>query len=520
MDKLESGALPKAVRAERRRQLQQIRQQELAYLRSLHDGTAANGSERPLEGFEAVAPPSHLVPLDTLKKIDEIEARMDQRWVDVNAKTRPAAATPSATLPAALQEAVAAVETASSQRARNLQTARIPPPAATQPVESSSLTTPWKSLQGPARDAGHEEITPPRPLADLMGDPVLTAAASDFAGGRTDEARQGLLVALRASPQRSAKVLCWLLALIETYRTSGNRAEFDGAVLEYFDYWDGATPTWHDWTASADEQIAPGSTNAHHAPVELFAPSVLDQMSVWRCPALLDAAAAHALIAHWQSVKQCAVDWYALNAIDATAAQQLSAALGPDMPAPAHVLFFDTPTLLSVLQQATPQGEAQCPRSLWHLRLAMLQLMHMRDAFDQAVSDYCMTFIEPAPIWQAGQARFDGDAGAWANHSGLQGAGPKQPHQPVLQLQGQLVGAQALGLPAKPGGSPGSVLPIACRRLVRMDPDSTGALVNWVSRAQAQSIEVCFKGVSLLVAAYWHHRGLHANAQVELRDGR
>jgi hypothetical protein len=243
----------------------------------------------------------------------------------------------------------------------------------------------------------------------------------------------------------------------------------------------------------------------------------MDQVAVWRCPSILSRDAAGDLEAHWRSSRHCALDWTSLSSIDSEAAADLSTLFNAADQGPTQLVFFDTPNLLYVLEQATPQGQAKIARSLWELRFCFLKLMHMRAAFDAATADFCLTYIENAPEWQPGRARFDSDAVA-VPFAAL--AGDAGVSETPWRLQGEVLGAHRIELPEPDLGSHQKIITIACATLVRMDDAATAQLVQWVRTAVKRGAQVHFADVSILVAAAWETAGLNAHAQIYPRDQR
>jgi ABC-type transporter Mla MlaB component len=211
------------------------------------------------------------------------------------------------------------------------------------------------------------------------------------------------------------------------------------------------------------------------------------------------------------------VDWTSLSSVGADAAAGLSAFFNAADAGPSQLVFFDTPNLLYVLEQATPQGQAQVERSLWDLRFCMLALMHMEVAFNAAAADFSLTYIENAPVWRPGSARFDGDALANVAPSSLTTSAPSDT---PWRLHGNVLGANGLGLPKHPLEPLPERVTIACASLVRMDEGAISQLLQWVRRAKERKVEVHFTNVSLLVATAWAAVDLEAYARISLRDAR
>jgi hypothetical protein len=350
----------------------------------------------------------------------------------------------------------------------------------------------------------------PAPKMQAQTDSVLLSAAALFARGETDLAAQHLLRAVRANGADKTHTLRWLLGLLEIYRATGNQAQFDWSVLEYFDYWDGSTPHWRN-TIAAAEPIQKRKADETGA----FTASEMNLANIWRCPSTLDRGAGRQLCDFWLANRHCAIDWTSLSVIDPDAASDLASFFTSTNQGPTQLVFFDTPNLLYVLEHATPQGQAQVPRSLWSLRLCLLGQMHMQAAFNAAVADYCLTYIESAPDWRPGQARFDGDA---TSNPTPKEWGDADVQTTPWRLHGHVLGERALSLPDWPLPGVQQAITITCKGLVRMDDAAVKQLLEWARQAKAQNFAVHFTDVSLLVGALWTAAGLEMYASVSVRE--
>ncbi len=508
----EAGQVSTAVRAEWMGQVHQVRKQEFAYLRSViqRDGDAASG--RTLAGVPVRASTAGKVRGDTLKKIDEIEAQLDMLWMASRAKSNNAefqrhnhAAGTSLLLETSTH--FSSLEISRRVSTQSMHHAEMP--------SAVLLVSLADSLAGDSlAPAAHTEARPvSAPTSDHPAQPssdtALSTASTLFASADYDRATQHLLRALRDKSKRAVQVQR-LLALLEIYRATGNQGQFDWSVLEYFDYWDGCTP---QWTTSQGLRTRTDKVSADTPATNTqFALSGLEDARVWRCPSVLSLGAVRKLRAHWLANRHCGVDWTSLSTLDADASAALLACLTQAQGAPVQLVFVDTPNLLYVLEQATPQGQPHVARSLWELRFCLLELMQMRAAFDAAATDFCLTYLEPAPVWRGSPIHFIGDARVPA---------PVSANDPVdtpWRLHGHILGEKGLGLPALPAHPALKRVNIACATLVRMDAGAIAQLLQWTRKAMAQKTEVHLQDVGVLVGAAWIAAGIDAFAQLHLRE--
>ena len=502
-------ALTHASRSEWMRQVHLVRKQEFAYLRGVQKRNSGEITEPTLAGLTARLPSEGKVRGDTLKKIDEIEAQLDLLWVASHSKRVDSPLVGST----GLSDAGSPTQFSSTYLAT--------PGVLTQMMHHSELPASVllvKSLE----DLSENSITIPVQAAANTGaaskgltlsgsgteplDETLTKAAQFFAQKNYELAAQHLVRSLRDNDLQPGQALRRLLALLDIYRATGNQAQFDWSVLEYFDFWDGRTPQWQQPSYVARE-VTEKRQNA-------FASQRPDKSNqsfgahLWRCPGVLTQDAASDLQMHWSQGGHCTIDWTSLTTIDAGAAALVTSVFNSEQGSPEQLTFMDTPNLLYVLEQATPIGASEVDRHLWLLRFCMLGLMGMRAAFDSACTDFCLTYIETAPVWRPGTVQFIGDTQSTAP------VAPSTTGNSPWQLQGHVTGETGLGLPEPASGS----VDVDCSTLVRMDAAATALLLDWLRQTASRGIEVQFNHVGVLLGAAWNAAGVEVFAHVQLRD--
>jgi len=498
-------ALAQAARIEWMRQVNLVRKQEFAYLRSVQKRQAGEVAEPTLAGLPAQSPRAGKVRGDTLKKIDEIEAQLDLLWVSSRNKRADSIFAADAGANTQFSSSLLASPGVLTQMMHHSEM-----PASVllvQSMEDHAAMSAFAAASGDLFERGAVTLAPKfNPSGTDHQDEVFAKAAALFADGEFELAAQHLARSLRGKEIQSGHALRRLLALLDIYRATGNQAQFDWSVLEYFDFWEGRTPQWQN--ASTVER-APNAVRKNMPASKR--PEKAGQSHItrfWRCPSVLNRVAVEELQAHWSQGGNCTIDWTSLSTIEIDAATELISVFKKEHEVPEQLIFIDTPNLLYVLEHATPIGSSEVNRNFWQLRFSMLALMGMRAAFDAACTDFCLTYIEPAPVWHPCTIQFIGDAMASA---------------PVVlsptgnspwYLHGNVVAETGLGL-AEP--TPGPVN-VDCATLVRMDTTATALLLQWLRQASARGAQVHFKDVSLLVGAAWNAAGVEAFAQVHLRD--
>ena len=503
-----ADVLTQSARTEWMRQVNHVRKQEFAYLRSVQKRQAGEVSEPTLAGLPTRAQRTGTVRGDTLKKIDEIEAQLDSLWVSSRGKPSDSNFGASALVAGANTEFSTSVLAAPGVLTQMMHHSEMPASALlVQSLDAHAAKSALAATSGELSERAAIRFAPRGATTGAeLPDEVLAKAAELFAQAQYELAEQHLTRSLRGNEMRSEHALRRLLALLDIYRATGNQAQFDWSVLEYFDFWDGHTPQWRRHSSTKAEAFA--SRDTLEIPKRLEKPNQPTGTRFWRCPSVLNRVVAQELQTHWSQGGNCTIDWTSLSTIEADAAVQLTAVFKAEQASPAQLMFIDTPNLLYVLEQATPIGSPKINRHLWQLRFCLLALMGMRAAFDAACTDFCLTYIEPAPLWRPSTVHFIGDALATTPVM------PEPPGNSPWYLHGHVLGETGLGL-AEPTPGP---LQVDCATLVRMDTSATALLLRWLRKAAARSSEVHFNDVGLLLGAAWHAAGVEALAHVHLRD--
>lgn len=465
-DPASSGIDKQALREviERKRHHDLVRQREFDHLRQLRRrnlNPAVEPAHEPASHFEtsilaSVGERESGERETTLRKIDEIEARLSRQWW----RQGPATPSPQATLPPLPDTTLPAARDNSPFAAtQGVASTLPPPPAASHPPRATPRPGP---------------IPPRKPAAvsNPLADPALQEAALGFVNDDLPRAEAILLAALRA-PAMSPSALdgLWLGGLLDLYRHSGQTAE----------------------AAQARQAFAARSPRP-----------------AWRAPARLDPAA----LAQLEQAVGTApapiwLDWQTLRAIAPEALAPLARQLAHWCATPLHLRWRGQARLTQALRTLTPPGEQQAGPAAWQARLDVLRLLGLRDEFELVALEYCTTFARTPPQWQEARSRcmLDADTQApWADAT-------------PLELQGDLRGDLGPVLAAWPADAAQAPrLAIACGRLEQLDFCAAGSLYHWLAAYRARGGQAQLQEVGPLVAAFLHLCGLGEQAQIVPRQ--
>ena len=543
---------------ERKRQNDFVRKREFEHLRKLRQAQLAQAqAARPVTAPGALvpSPSSFLQTLHntnpderavTLKKIDEIEAQMAQQW------WRGKQAADATTMPMRLPEGGNPLPSSF----------RVPPPGTAVPMLRDVLPED-SSARGRLANLGSTKPfdLPSRAPAEVMGmqsmhgetdfvpgfAPTVVSAPAEasmvppsfvrfehdagleepaflFANGDVRAAQVELQTLIERRAQDVPGQLPVWLALLDLYRAAGMHSEFDAAGVDFAARFGRSAPQWF---AMPQESGGLSTSDGGDATATAAANGFR-----WQAPAQLTEGNLKALqTTKSRSPAPWTLDWSRLESIDAPAmaslqvlAQQWANEVGP-------WVFTGADQLLAVAKNLSPSGDNGVDTRWWHMRLALLRMMHMQDDFELAALDYCVTYEVSPPSWVDPVCQF--------THDG------QQPEALSLELNSQLFAPDTLPpttlhantlwrerapMFALKGVIEGDALPwlasvqekaqlgepicIDCARLVRMDFAAAGSVLNWAATMQSLGHVLQFSQLHQLVAVFFNVVGIQEHAQV------
>jgi len=543
----ESGYDKQALKAmiERKRQNDFVRKREFDQLRKLRSrdpASLAGMAARPsfFQTSVATDPDGRAV---TLKKIDEIEAQMSKQWWKGKQEGN---TTRSGNLPT--------VQPAPDSRSMSSIPSQMPTQGPTigpemfAPTEAIGLTPRVYAVDddratqmNPAAQADADRYAASGALnagvdeandqsfsaselfaigdEELATDPELEEAAIRFANGDDAGAEKGLVDALRGDALLPDVARSWAAALLDLYRATGNRSQFDMAVREFGVRFDKSVPVWESLAAMEAE-----GTSTPSKGVEPSAVAKPANDAIWRSPAILNLQSMETLRGVLSShPTPWHLDWTQLEDIAADAMPLLDGLFDSLCAESVTLRFTGADNLIRRLRALTRSGDRSVNQICWTVRLNALRAMHLQDEFELAALDYCVTFEVSPPAWIDAQCKFEGvdrpddPSALWnkdpAGPSTVSMEGNGGPAQ-VMDLRGAVVGDATQALAALGGAVAGSQISVSCKGLIRVDFSAAGNILNWVAMRQAEGSQVQFRDVHRLVAAFFNVIGINEHARV------
>ncbi|MFG6448819.1 STAS domain-containing protein [Roseateles sp. BYS180W] len=514
-DESDNDAAKAELRAmiERKRRNDFVRKRELDMLRRIRreglspEQLAALGSMVANSAIDEVPRPSELGhrPEQVKNKIDQIERQMVHEGLTMGHAPAAAAAATARALPAARSApATPSTSTAASSGQRG----------------TSTLSTIPASRPSSATPTGHAptEATSLE-INEFALDEVLSEAALCFARGQELEAEALLRDLVAPGAPREQHMDTWLV-LMDLYRATAQQERFESLVPEYVQRFARSAPQWISLPQLCTE------TRSALMPWTEVQP-------LWTCPQQLMPEDVRALAQRCElQSSPWLMDWSALRQIDGAAAQALLSLLQGWDRQGAELRWHGAERLLSTLAALTPQGQRNTDAALWLLHLEVLRLSHRPVRFDEVAIDYCVTYEVSPPSWERPRCRVlaqeptDGsqsrassvlDGGASTFLESLQSdLAPTAGH---MELTGILSGDISAKLAEHSTALTAATdITVSCGRLIKLDFEAAGDLLNWVLSCNAQRRTVRFVDAHRLVALFLLAMGFEQHARIKVRQ--
>ena len=313
---------------------------------------------------------------------------------------------------------------------------------------------------------------------------VLENAALLFASGQAPGARALLEQGVASDHDTRQSPLAWL-ALFDLLQRAGDRAAFEQHALSYSVQFERSAPMWEDRGAPKATGVVPTGFIA-----------ITGRLTAESRPQLEGLRRAIA-----KKVAQARLDLGAVAGFDDPGAGLLAAALADARRAKLALTIERAQKLQAALDAAVKQGR-DGGEGAWLLALELLQWGHHQAAFDDRAIEYAIAFEMSPPSWEppptpAATSAPDAAAAADAREPATPAADAE-----AVQLSGLLAGQATAQLAQVQEFAHGrQIVPIDMAAVERVDFVCAGALLNVVSRIEAQRKSVQIVGATPIVRA-------------------
>ena len=314
-------------------------------------------------------------------------------------------------------------------------------------------------------------------------------AAVLYANGNVAEAEHVLTATLDDSSATTGEGL-WMM-LLDLYRLTGQRQQFDARVVDYATRFERSPPPWVDLSAAAGRPA-----REHMATVSLAGNLAAQAETQLRQIATLArrGGAVRIDVAKLRNVADAGCG--ALVALlDELAAERIKVSLTSVEP------------MVEELARRVSVGRAE-DRNSWLLLLELLQFTGDQTRFENTAIDYAITFEESPPSWR----------GVQVTTPRVADSQPEAMAEGVFQLSGEVCGASNEDLKRLAGlASAQHELKVDCAQLRRVDFVCAGLLFNIFATVKAQGKLVALSNVNAMVAALLRVMSVDQVAHVTLR---
>jgi anti-anti-sigma regulatory factor len=310
---------------------------------------------------------------------------------------------------------------------------------------------------------------------------VLENAALRFASGQAREAQEMLEHGIDSDSDTKASPLAWL-ALFDLLQRAGDKAPFDALSLKYIVQFESSAPAWE--AGKGKPQAAPRSLGG-------FA-QVGGQLTAASAPQLESLRRAIA-----KNVQSARVDLTNVVGFDDVGARLLATALGEARRAAMDLQLQLGDRLQPALDAALKSGR-EAGEGAWLLSLELLQWANDLEGFEDRAVEFAVTFELSPPSWEPPAAHSRAaDDGAKRPEGGAADVDPD-----MLKWSGVMAGALDKQLSRLADSAHGkAVLPVDMSDVERIDFVCAGALLNSISRIEAQQTAVQIVGASPIIRA-------------------
>lgn len=310
---------------------------------------------------------------------------------------------------------------------------------------------------------------------------VLENAALMFASGQAPAARALLEQGVVADHETRQSPLAWL-ALFDVLQRAGDRAAFEQHALSYSVQFERSAPMWEERGAPRAQAAVPAGYIAVSG--RLTGESGAQVEGLRRAIA--------------KKVAQARLDLGSVAGFDDGGALLLAEALAQARKARLALAIERAQKLSAALDAAVAQGR-EGGAGAWLLSLELMQWRHDQPAFEDRAVEYAVAFEVSPPSWEPPPAPAKADVPVAGDPAD---AGDLAPDAEVLHLSGVLAGPSPPQLARLQEFAHGrQVVPLEMGAVERIDFVCAGALLNVVSRIEAQRKAVQIVGATPIIRA-------------------
>ena len=316
---------------------------------------------------------------------------------------------------------------------------------------------------------------------------VLENAALLYGGGQAQAARDILEKGVQDDPDAKGSPLSWL-ALFDLLQRANDRTAFDQHALQYVMQFERSPPPWEQRTMAPAS--APKATPGGYV-------LLTGKLSAATAPQI--EALCRALDKHPTNAR---LDFASMAGFDDDGAKLLADALAYARKHRRALTLQKTEKLRAALEILLRRGR-EAGEGAWLLALELLQFEQKQEPFDERAIEYAIAFEQSPPSWEPPPVP-DGDAppaDAAADDDG-DAQRAAQPNHELVRWSGVLTGSATQHIAQiTEHAYHHAVVPIDMTEVERIDFVCAGALLNAITRVEAQRKAVQIVGASPIIRA-------------------
>nr|WP_315468545.1 hypothetical protein [uncultured Undibacterium sp.] len=233
---------------------------------------------------------------------------------------------------------------------------------------------------------GHTELNAPS-MAQTESIPLLEEAAILFATGQIKVAEHMLRSAIDLDNLGNATPLAWFM-LFDLYQIEQNQYAFESLSLDYAGKYETSPPVWRNPETSGNE---PESKDESAIPSLTF-PSKLDGDIIKLLQKLNNFS---------ENSKVLKIDFGRVKSVDPVGCGLLLRAIRNLKKSKHDLVLVAAQNLTEQIRSILEVGRRDETEAPWLLLLEVLQLLQLKEVFEEASIDYCVTFEVSPPAFEA-----------------------------------------------------------------------------------------------------------------------
>jgi ABC-type transporter Mla MlaB component len=255
-------------------------------------------------------------------------------------------------------------------------------------IASDFQSTVAMSMQTTDLMLGGNTIVPNLQLSQSESVPLLEEAAILYASGQKNVAEHMLKSAIDQDHLGNAMQVAWFM-LFDLYQIDHNQTSFDGLCIEYAKKFEASPPVWKSMSSKVND-VEDTITSAAIPSVTFTKQLDAESMKLIQKMTTLS-----------QRSKSLRLDFGRVIHVDPVGCGLLLRAIKNLQKTKHDLVVVGAQNLTEQIRAILEVGRRDETEAPWLLLLEVLQLLQLKEAFEEASIDYCVTFEVSPPAYEA-----------------------------------------------------------------------------------------------------------------------